>query len=83
MSQASLKVGPLPDRTPVKVSVACDPALHDDLKAYANVHSQTYGKTVSVADLIPSMLRTLIDSDTAFKRALRQLNAQSRLKGEN
>lgn len=83
MAQSSLKVGPLPDRTPIKLSVACDPGLHTDLKAYADVHSQIYGKAVSVTDLIPSMLKALIDSDTAFKRARRQRGASAQNKGES
>ena len=73
MTQTNLKVGPLRDRTPIKLSVACEPDLHGDLTVYAEIHSRTYGKTVTVADLVPSMLRALIDSDAGFKRARREL----------
>ena len=74
MAQQTLKVGPLPDRTPIKLSIACEPDLHGDLKAYAEIHAQTYGKPVSVSDLVPSMLRALIDSDAGFKRARRAIS---------
>jgi hypothetical protein len=75
MSQAKLKVGPLADQTPVKVTLAIEPDLNGDLKDYAAVHSRAYGKEVTVIDLIPSMLRALMDGDAGFKRARRQLNS--------
>ena len=73
MTVSNFKVGPLPDRTPVKLSIACEPELHDDLTTYAEIHSQTYGKPVSVSELVPSMLKALIESDTGFKRARRAI----------
>lgn len=82
MPQRSLKVGPLPDRTPVKLSIACEPNLHADLSDYAQVHSGTYGKQVSVSELIPSMLKTLIESDAGFKRARRDLKSISASDGD-
>ncbi|MEO1304148.1 MAG: DUF2274 domain-containing protein [Pseudomonadota bacterium] len=73
MSNSKLKVGPLIDRTPVKLSISCDPGLHADLTDYAKVHAQTFGKNVSVAELAPHMLRALMDGDAAFKRSRRNL----------
>ena len=73
MTGTKLKIGPLADRTPVKLSLAVEPDLHGDLTDYAEIHSRMYGKTVSVADLIPSMLRALIESDAGFKRARRDM----------
>lgn len=75
MTRTPLKVGPLPDRTPVKVSLSIEPDLNVDLKDYAAIHSRTYGKEVTVSELIPSMLRALIDSDSRFKRERKQLNS--------
>ncbi|MEL6729253.1 MAG: DUF2274 domain-containing protein [Pseudomonadota bacterium] len=74
MPNPKLKVGPLIDRTPVKLSISCDPQLHADLNDYAKVHAQTFGKDVSVVELAPHMLRALIDSDAAFKRSRRVLD---------
>lgn len=70
----ALKIGPLPDRTPVKLTVALEPELHRDLQDYASVHASAYGKDVKVGDLVPVMLRALLDSDAGFKRARKQLN---------
>lgn len=74
MPAPNLKVGPLPDRTPVKLSVSLDPDLNRDLADYARVHTRTYGKDVSVSELVPSMLRALMDADAGFKRARKQLD---------
>ena len=74
MTQTNLKGGPLRDRTPVNLTIACEPELHEDLKAYADIHSRIYGKQVTMSDLVPSMLRTFVDSDTGFRRARRDLN---------
>ncbi len=74
MQRTNLKVGPIRDRAPVKLSIACEPELHDDLVAYADVHAHVYGKPVTITELIPSMLKTLIDSDAGFKRARRQMS---------
>lgn len=74
MSQAKLKVGPLIDQTPVKLSISCDPELHADLTDYAKVHARTFGRDVTVAELAPYMLRALMDGDAAFKRSRRNLD---------
>ncbi|MEM9580693.1 MAG: DUF2274 domain-containing protein [Pseudomonadota bacterium] len=74
MSQAKLKVGPLVDQTPVKLSISCDPELHADLADYAKVHSRAFGKDVTVAELAPHMLRALMDGDAVFKRSRRIFN---------
>ena len=73
MATHILKIGPLPDRTPSKLTVTIDPELNLDLTDYASVYAQTYGQNVKVADLIPSMLRALLDSDAGFKRARKTL----------
>ena len=65
----TLKIGPLPDRTPSKLTVSLDPELHSDLTDYAFVYAETYGQDVKVSDIVPSMLRALLDSDAGFKRA--------------
>ena len=70
---SKLKLGPLPDRTPVKLTIALDPALSADLQDYAAVHEQAYGRAETVAALIPAMLETFLASDSAFKRARRAL----------
>ena len=73
MSETKLKIGPLPDQTPVKLNIALSPGLEADLKDYATVYRRAYGKEAKVADLIPNMLATFLASDGGFKRARKQL----------
>ncbi|MEH6409645.1 MAG: DUF2274 domain-containing protein [Hyphomonas sp.] len=69
MSEVSLKIGPLPDRTPQKLTVLVDPPLAADLEEYARIHSQKYGTEVSASALVPLMLETFLASDSGFRRA--------------
>ncbi len=63
-----LKLGKLPDRTPVKVSINVMPELAEALAAYAVLYQQTYGREEAVADLIPAMLAAFLDSDRVFAK---------------
>ena len=69
MSSTSLKIGPLPDTTPVKLTIAVDPAVNADLELYASLYEEAYREKASVAALIPSMLQAFLASDTSFKKA--------------
>ena len=69
---AELKLGRLPDRTPVKLSLTLTPQLHTDLKRYAALYRDTYGEEESIADLIPAMLGSFLDTDRAFSRMARK-----------
>lgn len=69
MSATSLKIGPLPDTTPVKLTIAVDPDTHADLELYAQIYEETYKEKASVAALIPSMLEAFLASDSGFKKA--------------
>ena len=69
MSEVSLKIGPLPDRTPRKLSISVEPAQAADLDAYARVHSGTYGAETSVTMLVPLMLEAFIAGDSGFRKA--------------
>ena len=69
MSDVNMKVGPLPDRTPQKLTVLVDPLLASELDAYARIHSQKYGTDVSASALVPLMLETFLASDSGFRRA--------------
>jgi hypothetical protein len=64
-----LKLGKLPDRTPVKIVITASPALNRDLTAYAEVYRQAYGSAESVADLIPFMLEAFLAGDRGFAQA--------------
>jgi hypothetical protein len=65
---ADLKLGKLPDRNPVKLTVAVMPELHSALAEYATLYEQTYGQKERIEDLVPAMLAGFLDSDRAFAR---------------
>jgi hypothetical protein len=73
MAETKLKIRPLPDRTPVKMSVAIDPDLQAALQDYAAVYEQTYGEKAAIAALVPQMLTAFLDSDAGFRKARRAL----------
>lgn len=72
MTKPGLKIGPLPDRTPVKISLLIDPALRAELEAYCSVYAEAYGERPGVEVLIPVMLEAFLASDAGFRRIRRQ-----------
>lgn len=64
-----LKLRPLEDETPVKVTVDLPAATHRNLLAYAQAHAaQTGGKAAEPARLVVPMLDQFMASDRAFVR---------------
>lgn len=68
---AGLRLAKLPDRTPVKITIAVPPDLHQALVDYAELYRETYGQEESVQDLIPAMLASFLEGDKAFARRQR------------
>ncbi len=66
---SGLKLGKLPNRTPVKIAITVSPDLDQALRDYAAIYRATYEEAESVADLIPFMLTSFLDSDRSFARA--------------
>lgn len=64
----AIRLGRLPDRTPVKLTVSVSPGLHDALVRYAAAYEETYGRAEAVTDLVPAILAAFLDSDRAFIR---------------
>ncbi|MFN3313110.1 MAG: DUF2274 domain-containing protein [Hyphomonas sp.] len=73
MTQPSLKIGPLPGRTPLKISVLIDPALKTEPETYAAVYAEAYGSAPGTEALVPAMLETFLASDAGFRRAGRAI----------
>ncbi len=69
----SLKLGRLPDRTPVKLNLALTPDVYAALGDYAALHAKTYGKDAPLPDLAALMIEEFLKRDTEFKRARREL----------
>lgn len=67
-----LKLPKLPDRTPVRLTVAVSPDLHQRLQSYAVLYRETYGEVETVAELIPYMLGVFLDSDRVYVKLLKQ-----------
>ncbi|MGV7120456.1 DUF2274 domain-containing protein [Sphingopyxis sp. 550A] len=69
---AGIKLGKLPDRTPVKIAVTVTPELDHALRDYLELYRAAYGDTAStVADLIPAMLEAFLVSDRTFAKTRR------------
>ena len=71
MSQ--LKLGKLPDRTPVRMTITVNPDLGEALRDYAAIYRKEYGQAETVADLIPFMLDAFLQSDKGFAKARKEL----------
>ena len=63
-----LKLGKLPDRTPVKLNLVLAPNLAADLNAYAELYRERYGRDEPLTELLPAMLAAFIESDRQFRR---------------
>ena len=69
---AKLKLGPLGDDKPVKVTLDLPASLHRDLVAYAAILGQETGQAATdPVRLIVPMLQRFIVSDRGFTRARR------------
>ena len=64
----SLRLDELPDRETVKITFAATSELSGQLNDYAQIYQRTYGKTESVAELIPYMLRAFMAQDAGFRK---------------
>ncbi|KKC27194.1 DUF2274 domain-containing protein [Sphingomonas sp. SRS2] len=74
---ADLKLGKLPDRTPVKLAITITPDLQAALQSYAVIYAETYGVEEPVVDLIPAMLAAFLEGDRTFVR-----ERDARLRGQ-
>jgi hypothetical protein len=70
-----IKLAKLPDRTPVKLSITITPDLRAALQTYAVVYAETYGVEEPIAELVPAMLASFLESDRSF---VRQRDARQR-----
>jgi hypothetical protein len=68
---AGIRLGRLPDRTPVKLGISVTPDLHHRLQEYAKAYALAYGTEEPLVELVPAMLAAFLDSDRAFSKAVR------------
>ena len=70
-----LKLGPLPDDKPVKVTLELPATLNRDLIAYAEALARQSGQPVAdPAKLIVPMLQNFIATDRGFAKARRAVS---------
>jgi hypothetical protein len=70
---SKLKLGPLEDDKPVKVSVELSAATHRDLFAYAETLGKDTGQTIGEpAKLIAPMIERFTASDRGFTKLRRE-----------
>jgi hypothetical protein len=72
-----LKLARIPDRTPVKLTILVSPELNEALQAYSAAYQEAYGTSEPVAELVPAMLASFIESDREFARG-RQARRQGK-----
>lgn len=68
-----LRLGRLPDRTPVRMTILLPPELKRSLDDYARLYRETYGKAEPVEALIPAMVGAFLESDRSFARMRRSV----------
>lgn len=76
---AGLKLGRLPDRSPVKITITIQPDLNKALHIYAGLYREAYGEEESVATLIPYMLQDFLGTDRSFSKVLREKSTNTLL----
>jgi hypothetical protein len=72
-TQSNLRIGKLPDLTPIKMTVQFSPDVHHQLEDYARIYFESYGEKVGPAVLVPKMVASFLASDSGFKKARRAL----------
>jgi len=74
-----LKLGPIADDKPVKLSLELPASLHSDLVAYANILARETGQPAAdPVKLIVPMLERFIATDRGFAKARRTPSADQR-----
>jgi len=74
---AVLKLGRLPDRTPVKMSISVMPELAEALTIYANLYREAYGQEEPVSELIPAILASFLAGDREFQKAQKTITGKA------
>lgn len=74
---AGIKLERLPDRTPAKITITLPPELNRALNEYAKIYEANYGQAEPVAELIPAILQSFLQSDRGFARARQSKGANA------
>ena len=63
-----LKLGPVPDERPVKVTIELPAAVHRDLVAYAEALGRENGQKLDPTRLVAPMLARFMAGDRGFRK---------------
>lgn len=74
---SKLKLGPLADDKPVRLSIELPADTHRDLVAYAEVLGRENGQAVEPVKLVGPMLARFMATDRGFARARRSSGEQT------
>ena len=72
-NQPTLRIGKLPDLTPVKMTISLDREVHAMIEDYASIYRESSGEAIKPAELVPSMIVGFLSTDNGFKRARKAL----------
>ena len=75
----TLRIGKLPDLTPVKLTVSLEPEVHRMLEDYARIYSDSYGEAVKPSEFVPSMIAGFLAKDNGFKRSRKGLASSQKI----
>lgn len=78
-----LKLGPIVDDKPVRLTVELPAATHRDLVAYAGVLATETGKSIEPVKLIAPMIDRFMVTDRAFAKARRTVLTAGEHRSEN
>jgi len=68
---AKLKLGPIPDDKPVRLTITLSAELASLLRSYADAVGSRNGKSVIIERIVPHILERFIKTDRAFMRTHR------------
>ncbi len=68
-----LKIRKIPDRTPVKITLALPPDVHADLLRYAEIYRHEHGSEETPLLLAAHMIAIFMQCDSGFRKAKQQM----------
>jgi hypothetical protein len=71
-----LKLGQLPDRQPVKLTITLSADLRKALDDYAALYAREFGTDEPVAELVPFMIEGFLKGDAGFRKARKELEGE-------
>jgi hypothetical protein len=71
----TLRIGPVPDRAPAKLTLSLAPETFALLADYAAIHSAEHGREASAAELAALMIEKFLETDAGFRRARKALGS--------